>query len=162
MIDKLDNAIQFSVLLVTVIAAICPAVTKRSRTWALLTFFLGSWCLGDLYWLVCYLYYDTMPQISLVSDLNWYASCIFLYMFLRHISPPEGKKHRLSLLGPVFTAGMAVFFMQWGEILNNLIYAALMGLLLFASIDRLIKGQQRAISALVLSYCLFEYGLWIS
>ncbi len=162
MLDQLENAIQTAVLLLCVAAAVFMAVTRRSRTWTLLSFFYGSWFMGDLYWLVCYLYYDTMPQISIVSDLSWYASCIFLYLLLRQVSPPEKRRRVLPWLGAVFAAGMAVFFMQWGEYLNNMIYAALMSLLLYASISRLLDGRRRFLSALVLIYCLLEYGLWVS
>ena len=162
MLDQLENTIQVVVLLVCVIAAVWQAISRRSRVWTLLALFYGSWLLGDLYWLVCYLYYDTMPQISIVSDLSWYASMIFLYMLLREAAPPEKTRRRLPWIGPVFAAAMAVFFMQWGEYFNNTVYAVLMGILLYASIHRLQEGRQRFLSALVLAYCLLEYGLWIS
>lgn len=160
MIDQIENAIQVAVLLICIIAAAVPAISRKSRTWTLLTLFYGSWFLGDLYWLICYLFYDTMPQISVVSDMSWYAACIFLYMLLGEAAPPKKTKHWLPWLGPVFTAAMAVFFMQWGEYFNNAVYAVLMGLLLFASIRRLQDGQQRFLSALILIYCLLEYGMW--
>ena len=103
-----------------------------------------------------------MPQISIVSDLSWYASNIFLYMLLRKTAPPEKTRRILPWLGPVFAVGMAVFFMQWGEYFNNVVYAVLMGILLYASVHRLRDRQQRFLSALILIYCLLEYGLWIS
>ena len=162
MLDQIENAIQVAVLLICVIAAAWQAVSRRSRAWTLLALFFGSWFLGDLYWLVCYLFYDTMPQISIVSDMSWYASFIFLYMLLRETVPLMKTKHLLPWLGPVFAAGMAVFFMQWGEYFNNVVCAVLMGLLLYASIRRLQDGQNRFLSALILIYCLLEYGLWIS
>ena len=162
MLDQLENALQFAVLFLCFIAAVPLAVRRKSRTWTLLAFYYGSWWLGDLYWLLCYLYFNTMPQISIVSDLSWYAAMIFLYMLLREVSPPEGKRRVLPWLGPVFTAGMAVFFMRWGEYLNNLIYAALMGLLLYAAILRLMEGRQRFLSGAILEYCLLGYGLWVS
>lgn len=162
MLDQLENAVQTAVLLVCVIAAAGLAISRRSRTWTLLSLFYGSWFLGDLYWLVCYLYYDTMPQISIVSDMSWYASGIFLYMLQREVAAPKDTRHILPWLGPVFAAGMAVFFMQWGEYFNNVVYAVVMGLLLYASIRRLQDGTQRFLSALILINCLLEYGLWIS
>lgn len=162
MLDQIDNAIQTTALLICVISAAWTAIPRRSHPWALLTLFYGSWFLGDLYWLVCYLCYDSMPQISVVSDLSWYASNIFLYMLLGEVAPPTNTKRLLSWLGPVFAVGMAAFFMQWGEYFNNVVYAALMGLLMYASISRLQDGKQRFLSALVLAYCLLEYGLWIS
>ena len=162
MLDQIENTIQVAALLICVIAAAWLALSRRSRTWTLLAFFYGSWLLGDLYWLVCYLYYDTMPQISIVSDLSWYASNIFLYMLLRKTAPPEKTRRILPWLGPVFAVGMAVFFMQWGEYFNNVVYAVLMGILLYASVHRLRDRQQRFLSALILIYCLLGYGLWIS
>lgn len=162
MLDQIDNGIQVAALLVCVVSAAWLAMRRTSRPHVLLALFYGSWLLGDIYWLVCYLCYDTMPQISVVSDMSWYASGIFLYMLLREVAPPTGARRVLPWIGPAFAAGMAVFFMQWGEYFNNMVYAVVMGLLMFASISRLQDGQQRFLPALVLVYCLLEYGLWVS
>ena len=162
MIEQIDNGIQIAVLAICVIAAIFKAAKYRSRSWTLLAFFYASWLLGDIYWTVCLLFYDKTPEISVVSDLSWYASYIFLYLLLRHNSPPEalaGKKIT-PWLGPVFAALMALFFMQRGEIISNLIYAGLMGLLLYSTICRLAERQSRTLPALILILCLLEYALW--
>ena len=104
----------------------------------------------------------------MVSDLSWYASYIFLYMLLRHAAPPEGARETRfpPWLGPLFAGGMAAFFMQWGEIASNLIYALLMSLLLFSVIRRFLdKNQYRAqqpLSLVILVFCLLEYALWTS
>ena len=162
MIDSIDNWIQIAVLAVCVIAAAVQAARYRSRSWTLLAFFYGSWVLGDIYWTVCLLFYGKTPEISVVSDLSWYASYIFLYMLLRRVSPPEELAGRkiTPWLGPVFTIGMALFFMLRGEIVNNLIYAGLMGLLLYAAIRRLTERRNRTLPALILIFCLLEYALW--
>ena len=162
MIESIDNGIQIAVLGICVIAAILKAARYRSRSWTLLAFFYGSWLLGDIYWTVCLFFYNKTPEISVVSDLSWYASYIFLYLLLRHTSPPEkleGKKI-IPWLEPVFTLGLALFFMRRGEILSNLIYAGLMGLLLYAAIHRLIERRNRFLPALILIFCLLEYALW--
>ncbi len=162
MIERIENTIQIAVLLVCFVVSILLAVKRKSRTWTLLAFFYGSWWLGDLYWLFCLLYYDRTPQISVVSDLSWFASYLFLYMILRYTALAEKKKLLLPWLGPVFAAGMAVFFMQWGEIASNLVYAVLMSFLLFEAIRDLSDEKRRFLSAVVLVFCLLEYGLWIS
>ena len=166
MIERYENAIQIAILAVCVIMASYRAVAYRSRSWTLLSFFYGSWVLGDVYWLVCLLFYGKTPHISVVADLSWYASYIFLYLLLRHTSPPEeitGTK-LISWIGPVFALGMAMFFMLRGEIVSNLIYAGLMGLLLFSAIRRLTDksrtGRNSFLPAMILIFCLLEYGLW--
>ena len=162
MIEQIDNGLQIAVLIVCVTAAIFKAAGYRNRSWTLLAFFYGSYVLGDIYWTVCLLFYDKTPQISVISDLSWYASYIFLYMLLRRVSPPEELAGRriLPWLGPVFALGMALFFMQRGEIMSNLIYAGLMGLLLYATIRRLTERRDRTLPALILVFCLLEYALW--
>ena len=166
MIERYENAIQIAILAVCVIMASYRAVTYRSRSWTLLSLFYGSWVLGDVYWLVCLLFYDKTPHISVVADLSWYASYIFLYLLLRSTSPPEEIKETrlISWLGPVFAIGMAVFFMFRGEIMSNIIYGGLMGLLLFSSIRRLADkdrpGCNPFLPAMILIFCLLEYGLW--
>ncbi len=168
MIENYENMIQTAVLLICSGTAAYRAFRYRSRSWILVFFFYGNWALGDIYWLVHLVFFDRTPQIVMVSDLNWYVAYIFLYMLLRHIAPPETRveKRLLPWLGPVFALGMAVFFIQWGQIVSNLIYAGLMGLLLFSVarrlMDRQVYGGQRFLCALILVFCLLEYGLWIS
>ena len=84
----------------------------------MLALFYGSWALGDIYWLVCLVFYNRTPHVSVVSDLSWYAAFAFLYMLLRHAAPPEKAKEKrfLPWIVPAFALGMAVFFMQWGNI----------------------------------------------
>ncbi len=181
MIDALENALQILVLLICVLISASRAVKWQSRTWTLLSFSFGSWVLGDLYWTSCLVFYDTSPVVSIVSDLSWYASYIFMYLLLRQTSPPGSRREKqlLPWLGFVFTLGMAVWFctfyiywneeegyhfILWDKMLNNLIYAALMGLLLFASIRRLLDRERhpaaRGLCAAILVFCLLEYALW--
>lgn len=166
MIESIENALQIIVLLICSGIALYRAIANHSQTWVLAFLFFGSWLLGDIYWLVCLLFYGQTPQISIVSDLSWYGSYIFLYLLLYHSSAPDkdSRKHRLPWLGPVFAAGMAVFFITQGELLSNLIYASLMGLLLFAALNRQIDWKryqnQQLLSGMILLFCLLEYGLW--
>lgn len=168
MIESIENALQIAVLLACTFLAMIRAIRTRSKVWTLLTFFYGSWVLGDVYWLVCLVFLGHTPQISVVSDLSWYASYIFLYMLLREVAPPQSAKEKrfLPWLGYIFAAGMAVFFMQWGEIGGNLICAFLLGLLLFSAIRRLMDGKrydmQRLLCVMILVLCLLEYALWTS
>ena len=162
MIERIENALQIGVLVVCAAIAVYRTVKHRGEAWMLLSFFYSSWLLGDIYWLACLVFYDGTPQISAVSDLSWYASYIFLYLLLRHTAPPEkpfGAKV-LPWLGPVFTAGMGVFFMLRGEIAANLVYAGLMGFLLYAAIRRLMERRSVYLSVLILVFCLLEYALW--
>ena len=166
MIERIDNGLQIAVLAACGGVALIRALRSRGKPWTLLALFYGSWLLGDVYWAVCLFFYGQTPQISVVSDLSWYASYIFLYMLLREIAPPVSRRETrlLPWLGPVFAFGMAVFFMRWGEVASNLIYAGLMGLLLFASIRRLMDGRRiphaRLLCAVILCGCLTEYALW--
>ena len=168
MIERIENALQIVILVVCTGITVQRALKYRSRTWTLLFFAYGNWLLGDVYWLICLVCYDRTPQVSVVSDLSWYASFIFAYLLLSRLTPPAEKPVRrlLPWLGPVFTLGMAVFFMLRGEIISNLIYAAIMGLLLFASLRVLTDGEvyrkQRFLAAVVLALCLLIYCLWLS
>ena len=166
MIEAYENILQIAVLLACMGIALYRALAFESRTWVLAFFFFASWLLGDIYWLVCLIFYERTPQISVVSDLSWYASLVFLYLLLLRTAEPRipVRKNVLPWLGPVLAAAMCVFFMQWGEILSNLVYAVLMGLLLYAGINRLTDREhyrgKRFLSVMILLLCLLEYGLW--
>lgn len=181
MIERLENTIQIAVLLFCLLTALYQAYKGKSNTWFLLALFFGCWLMGDLYWLLCLVFYDSTPRISLVSDLNWYASYLFLYLMLRRVAPPEmsPKKRLLPWLGFVFSLLMAVFYFSryidwgmrlgevyllWDKALSNLVYGMLMGLLLFSAIHRLMDSRrfrdQRFLCMGILFFCLMEYGLW--
>lgn len=168
MIENSENAIQFVVLLACVFVAMYRAIKARDKAWMLLTFFYVSWAMGVFYWLLCLFFFGSVPQISVVSDLSWYAAFLFLYLLVTQVAPDgEGDgKSPVAWLGPVFTLGMAVFYMQWGKVLSNLLYAATMGLLLFAALQRLWQerhgGRSRFLCTLILIFCLLEHGLWTS
>ncbi len=168
MIEQIENGMQIAVLALCAGLALIRAIRKRNKAWTLLALFFGSWFLGDVYWSVCLFFYGQTPQISVVSDLSWYAAYIFLYMLLREAAPPASRREKrfLPWLGVVFAFGLAVFYITRGEILSNLIYAALMGLLLFSAIRRLLDGRRyaafRFLCVLILFFCLLEQALWLS
>lgn len=165
MIYSIENAFQTITLLICVTVSLYLAIKNRNRVWVLLALFYGSWVFDDLYWLLIWLFYGEPPQLSVVGSLCWYASYIFLYLLLREIFPPKSAREKriLPWLGPVFTVAMAVFYMQWGGILTNLIYGVLMGLLSFSAIRRLLdRDQQRSgyLCIAILVMCFLEYALW--
>ena len=168
LIEIIENALQTAILLTCAVISLIRAAACRSRVWTLAFFFYGSWALGDIYWLVCLLFFGVSPQITLVSDLSWDASYIFLYLLVRQTAAPEEnrKPRLLPWIGPVFSAAMAIYFMQWGSILNNLYLAALMGLLSYSAVNRLMAGErfrkQRFLLISVLVFYLLEYALWIA
>lgn len=181
MIESFENALQIVVLFFCVCAAVYHAIKTKSRAWTLLSFFYGSWLLGDVYWLVCLAFLGSTPEISVISDLSWCAAYLFLYLLLRQVMPPKpgGEKRLLPWLGFVFSLAMAVFYYSfyvdwgerygiayvlWGKALSNLIYGMLMGLLLFSAIRRLMDGRGQPgrsfLPAAVLVHCFLEYALW--
>lgn len=168
MIERADTIIQIAALIICIGISIGKAVAYQSRTWTLAAFFFGSYLLGDIFWMVCLIFYGRTPQIPIISDLSWYASYSFLYLLLLQAAPTKAgdKRHCLQWIGPIYAFVMATFFMQWGAIVSNLIYAAIMGLIFFASIGRLLEAEryrkQRFLAFMVPTICLMEYGLWIS
>ena len=181
MIESIENALQIIVLTVCAAYALYRAAAGRSRAWTLLFFFYGSWLLGDIYWQVYLIFFGDSPQVSVISDLSWYASYLFLYLLLRQTAPPAAgeRKHILPYLGYVFTMAMAawyysfyidwsihydVHYVMWGKAVDNLIYGILMGLLLYAAIRRVMDARgyqaQRRLCVVILVFCLLEYALW--
>ena len=173
-IESLEISIQIAVLVVCGIVALARMRSPREKSWLLLFAFYGSFLLGDLYWQVCLLAYDGIPQISLVSDLSWYAALLFLYLLLRtagETGKSEGSaaaapiKKVLPWLAPIFTAAMAVFYIRQGKVFSNIVYAGLMGLLLYEAVKGLLaaargKGSSRSLHRMVFLFCVLEYALW--
>ncbi len=173
-IESLEITFQIAVLVFCSIVALVRMRSVREKGTLLLLAFYGSFLLGDLYWQVCLLCYSEIPQISLVSDLSWYAAYLFLFLLLRTAAEEKGNedviaadpvKMLLPALAPVFTSAMAVFYIRDGKVVSNIVYAALMGLLLFTAVKGLLRtgaGNEsfRPLHRTVLLFCLLEYALW--
>ncbi|MCR4894090.1 MAG: hypothetical protein K5911_05090 [Eubacteriales bacterium] len=168
MIELIDNAIQILTLIVCVSVSVLRAARFGSRSWTMLAFFYGTLLMGDIYWAVYQIFLERSPQVSVAADLSWYAAYILLYLLMRHILPPEevSGKRPLALLGPALSIGMGIVFMMRGEIINNAVYAGLMGLLMYSAIIRLsdasLGKKEYILPAAVLAFCIAEYALWIS
>jgi len=164
-VESIDNLLQIFILIICTIVSFLRALAG-DKSWILLFLFYGCWLLGVLYWLFCIVFYQSTPQISVISDLSWYAAYIFLYMLIRQTAPPEKalSKKFIVWLGPLFCAAMMIFFIQFGAVVSNLIYAGLMGLLTYASLHRITEKkryhEQCWLCVVILIICLLEYVLW--
>ena len=166
MIEQYENILQITVLLLCSVIVLRRALRERSRTWMFTFFFFISWLFGDVYWVACLVFYGDTPQISVVSDLSWYASLTFLYLLLMQTTEPDlkGKRGILPWAGPVFATAMGTFFVRWGNIVSNIVYEFLMTFLLFSVLARLVNAKQYKnqlfLCVLILVFCLLEYALW--
>lgn len=117
MIESIDNSVQIIVLVICALIAAKKAFEQNSRAWTLLAFFYGNFALDDLYLVMCLLTVGESSTLTVVSELSWYASYIFLYLLIRQLAPPETKipKSFLPWLGPILSFAMA-FFLCSGEI----------------------------------------------
>lgn len=175
MTELICNTIQLIITGICSCISLLFAYRSGKRIWILLALFSGIFFLGDLYWnLMLVFYYDT-PHFTYVSDLSWDAAYIFLLLLLNQIRGERitpfsilGKWHGLWII-PIFAFGMCIFFMQWGDYVNNVVTAFLMTGLMLYSCEGLLSirdGHEQIrrfkslyIAALV--FCLIEYCLWI-
>ncbi len=169
MIETIDNAFQLIVGGICVLLAAGKVAASRKREWTLLLLYYCSYFLGNLYWLLYLLFYQRTPQYFYVADLSWWAGYLFLILLLREAETGIGrKKQLLPWLGPAFTAGMCIFFVQRGEYVSNMIYAVLMGILLWHAIRGMlpISGSEKKQSkntmlcAVTLFFFAMEYAEW--
>ena len=69
----------------------------------------------------------------------------------------------MMYLIPLFTVAMAIYYMQYGSYLSNIIYAVLMSLLLWNAIEGLLctgSEKNRFLYAVTLLYCINSYAMW--
>lgn len=173
MIESIDTAVQLAVLGVCFVVSGRRASRTHRREWGFLTLFYSTMFLGDLYWQLYILFFGGTPQFY-ISELSWTAGDLFLLLLLLETGaalPGEGKKRNpLRVLGPLFTGGMCLFFMHWGEYVYNVICAVLMGLLLWAAIGMLPfrtaeeagRGKPNGTALITILYVLIQYALWVT
>ena len=168
MMESIENGIQLITTGICAFAAAGLAVRSRSRTWALLGLFSGVFFLGDLYWFLFLVFYGETPGFSLIPDMSWYAGLLFLYLLLVHVGD-ETESVKIIWPVPAFTAGMCIFYMQWGQYASNLIYAVLYTLILMRTVGALRKfrgggetekKRHRSLYRLVILFSALEYGMW--
>ncbi len=176
MLESIINSLQVISLIICLVYSFIRFHKNRDRAWGILVFFFGSFLLGNLYWQACLIYFGETPQVSVVSDMSWYAAYLFLFLLLREKNviaaernavPENLMKSCLPFLAPVFTVFMAVFYLlQSDRLVSNIIWAALMGIVMFTAIKGLIgkEGQDnyKPLCLMVLIFCLLEYGSWTS
>jgi hypothetical protein len=188
MIEITDNVIQLISTGLVTIVSMYRSVRFKSQAWNMLGLFSGVYFLGLSYWLLFLLFYRHTPRYSLIQDISWYSSYLFLMLLIIYIRERSSGKDTFPVkpgaaislivknirpviwLIPVFTAGMCIFFMQYGAILSNIIAAVLMtGLLWHAAAGFLSSGgkngeqsRHRMLYVVTLLFCFTEYALWIS
>ncbi len=181
MTEAIENAFQIFIAGGCLIYALFKAMSLRSRSWILLMFFYAELFMGNLYWQLYLIFINGNPLIPFVSEFCWDVALGFLLVLVNRYS--KGKisiKHDPVLLViPVFTVGMAIFYMQWGQIADNIAVAVLMTFLILRCVYglRMISGRGyyasarekdpkgsdpavRGLYCVMLWFCTIEYLSW--
>ena len=185
MIESVDNIIQLVMAVTATVIAMYRAVSLKSRAWSMLGLFSGVFSLGLTYWLLFLVFYGHVPQYSYIPDICWYSSYLFLMLLNIYVRDESSGKDAFdarpgeSLFSvirrmnpllwciPLFTYGMCLFFMQYGDYIGNIVAATVMtGLIWHAASGLLsLKGQDdknKSLYMVTLLFCFAEYALWVT
>lgn len=171
MIESIVNGIQLITTGLCTALAFAHALRSHHRAWLFLGLGSGVFFLGDLYWQLFLLFYEKTPQHSYIPYLGWYAGYLFLLFMLLEVRGPRPALPRSRLLWafPLFTVGMCLFYLQWGDWIGNITAAVLMTLLLWHATDCLLLWRRspadagrRFLAFTILGFCAVEYGAWTS
>ena len=143
MIELIDNSINLAAAAICTVVAVIYMVRTNKRAWVLLTLSAGVFFLGDLYWQLYLLFYGATPTYSYISDVSWYAASLFLFILLTEIRAMHGKWYYSHILWiiPVFTVGMAIFFLRWGDLIGNIISVVVRTALLWNALGGLLATR---------------------
>ncbi len=170
MIEIFENAISILCTGVSASIALYYAGRSQKREWTLLGLFSCAFLLGDIYWTLYYLIYSETPFYSYIPDLSWASSFIFLILFLLHIRDKDQRwiSSPFLWLIHIFTIGMCVFFMSYGDYLFNIVDAVLMTVIIWECVNSLIfmhrsdgSSVRRCVYIIALIFCAAEYAMWI-
>jgi len=127
MIEIFDNLLQLTVLGACITVSLVKYFRTHSRYHMLITLFYAEFFLGDLYWVLYYSFFGITPHIFFVTEMSWYVSYLFLYLFLLYELPlgRHDRKYGLQLVIPFFSAGLGLFYVlsTGDEIVSNVIAA---------------------------------------
>ena len=165
-----ENSIQLILTAVCTVVCAYYIMTTGKHAWVMLGLASFVYFLGDLYLQLFVFFYGEEPVYSYIPWVGYYASYLFLLLLIFEIRDSRPLKNSIRTLWfvPVFTFGMCIFFMNWGDYISNLIAAVLMWLLIWADIDGLVSihkdtGENhtnRNIYIIILIFCLLEYAIW--
>ena len=171
MVEIIDNAINLAATAFCAIVAAVFMVRTNKRAWVLLMLTGGVYFLGDLYWQLYLLFYGETPPYSYISDMSWYVATLLMFILLTEIRAVHGKWYYSHILWiiPVFTVGMAIFFLHWGDVLGNIITVVFRSALLWNAAGGLLAARKveeekpnRWFYSLTLTYCLSEYAMEVA
>ena len=175
MIESIDNYIQLVFLGISAGISFYKAVVTRMRSWVLVTIFYSAFFMGSLYWQLYFALKGNVPEFY-VSELSWYVSYLFLYLFLKYQknSKTDRRPCRIKWLIPLFAGGLSIYYMTFGQIFSNLISALLMSLVAMEAVTGLyllkdpgaeglnISVRMKPVYVLALVFFFLEYALWTS
>ncbi|MBQ1317783.1 MAG: hypothetical protein IIY46_09965 [Lachnospiraceae bacterium] len=168
MIEIIENSIQLVIALGCTVTAVYRGIRVKRREWVLMALFSGSYFLGDLYWLLFLLFYGETPDFSYIPDMSWYAGFLFLLILLLQFREGfQTSRKKILWLVPVFTVSMCAFYMQWGSYISNIIYAALLTLILLKAVDGELTVREgteqknyHMLFRMTMFFCAMEYCMW--
>lgn len=163
MIETSENAVQLGAAALLALVCAGAAVRQKKEAYGILALFYAATALGDLYWLLYLAFYHVTPMYSYISEFAWYAAWSFLILLLRQEQEDVRRgRHPALLLVPVFTGGMCLFYMRWGDPIGNLVTAVFMTILLLRSLPGCFGGSsaKKPLYRAVAVYCLIEYSMW--
>ena len=173
LISTIDNTLQLAVMVGCGIYSAVLFLRRREQVWFLLTCFYGAFALGLIYWILFLVFQLDTPKLSIVSDLSWLASVLFLLVLQTTICLPEERAYRplWAWVIPVFCTVMCLYFFQWGDYFLNIMWEMLLGLCGYRALRGLLfaRRQRSAVACnhsyfhlAVLAFVLLENGLWFA
>lgn len=168
MVEIADNAIQLAATLTCTCIACILALRRKKQAYIILTCYYAALTMGNLYWLVYDLITSYTPKIFYVSDLCWIASYLFLLMLVTGTTGSEEQafRHPAAWISLVISTILTLFYCQWGDWVENVIWCGLLGATGWFSIRGCIwavrqkKKARRNFHLAVLLLIGVEYCLW--
>ena len=174
MVEITENAVQMVVAGLCLTYSSVTAIRTKSRAWVILVLFYAEVFVGNLYWQLYLAFIGGHPAFPFASELCWDVAFGFLLLLARSFSRGRisFKKDPVLIVIPIYTALWAVFYMQWGQIVDNIACAILMGALILRCVYSLksIKGRYpdaekvsastKKLFIAILLFCAAEYFSW--
>ena len=174
MAEIIENAFQMAVVAICLAVTVIEVLRTKRRAWIILMLFYSELFIGNLYWQLYMAFYGDYPLFPFASELCWDVAFGFLLLLARSFSRGRIgiKKDPILLLIPVFTGGWAIYYMNWGQIADNIVCAVLMGALIMRSVYSInsMKGKYtgaervnpstRKLFVAILLFCTAEYLSW--
>ena len=171
MIEAISDAVQVLVLTVSLGLSLMRALSPRNTAWLSLACFFSCMLFGDAYYFGYQMLFGETPHYSVIADVSWIASYLFLLMLLIecHQQRPISAPVPAAWIPVVVCVACGIYYtVSFGDLLINIADNGLLAAIGYFAVLGLVAQPTKGLAgnrlfyAAILFFIAVEQAVWLS